>query len=189
MVWENSVPEGYASFGDRDYESSGGNPLGYAEAGRLAFLRLAHVDPVDLCTKHLHRHSRPCRCAGLQQQFSAGARPVYQVAQDAGWSKGGISGADGARPACSLHELRLAPTAPAPPVKLDLCFQLRLLGRPARRTAHRRVHFSQWPGRSAVNGRRDDGANEVRACIHARRRYSPHPIPSRIPGKESLRSR
>ena len=46
MVWENTLSTGY----EKADKTIGrfGNTLGYSEAGRLTFLRLAHADPVDL---------------------------------------------------------------------------------------------------------------------------------------------
>lgn len=46
MVWEGLVPPGYEGAQGNDF----GDPLGYAEAGRLACLRLSPADPVDLYT-------------------------------------------------------------------------------------------------------------------------------------------
>jgi len=50
MVWEGLTPIGYETFAADRGESSYGDPLGYAEAGRLASLRSSHADPVDLYT-------------------------------------------------------------------------------------------------------------------------------------------
>ena len=50
MVWENTLSAGYEKFvqGENVYGGSD-DSLGYSEAGRLAFLRLDHADPVDTC--------------------------------------------------------------------------------------------------------------------------------------------
>ncbi len=47
MVWDDFVPHGYESGTERldDYDH---HALGYAEAGRIAFLRAAHADPIDV---------------------------------------------------------------------------------------------------------------------------------------------
>lgn len=47
MVWDDLVPHGYESGTERlnDYDH---HALGYAEAGRIAFLRAAHADPIDV---------------------------------------------------------------------------------------------------------------------------------------------
>ncbi|MEO7719710.1 MAG: hypothetical protein ABIY70_26185 [Capsulimonas sp.] len=49
VVWENAFPLGYAR-ADANEDDMGGSilPLGYAVAGRLAFLRKEHADPIDL---------------------------------------------------------------------------------------------------------------------------------------------
>lgn len=48
MVWDDFVPPGYES-GKNDFDHDFDNhTLGYAEAGRVAFLRAAHADPIDL---------------------------------------------------------------------------------------------------------------------------------------------
>lgn len=49
MVWEDALSPGYEKFVQGEHVYGGNNdPLGYSEDGRLAFLRLAHADPVDL---------------------------------------------------------------------------------------------------------------------------------------------
>jgi len=51
MVWEDILATGYEkavpgeNVGDDPFDA----PLGYADAGRLAFLRVDHADPVDVC--------------------------------------------------------------------------------------------------------------------------------------------
>ena len=48
LVWESSPPPGYETRGSDTASDMGDTSLGYSQAGRLAFLRQAHADPVDL---------------------------------------------------------------------------------------------------------------------------------------------
>ena len=48
IVWEDIPPQGYETTRPGENIAREGNPFGYSQDGRLAFLRLAHVDPVDL---------------------------------------------------------------------------------------------------------------------------------------------
>ena len=48
LVWESSPPPGYETRGKDTASDMGDTSLGYSEAGRLAYLRQAHADPVDL---------------------------------------------------------------------------------------------------------------------------------------------
>ncbi len=48
MVWEDTLAGGYETSGPGESSSGFGDALGYADAGRLAFLRLSHADPVDV---------------------------------------------------------------------------------------------------------------------------------------------
>jgi len=50
MVWEDTLALGYEANvpGENIGTDPSENPLGYAEAGRLAFVRLAHADPLDV---------------------------------------------------------------------------------------------------------------------------------------------
>ena len=51
IVWEDLMPAGYQAINPNGFDSLGNTePLGYADAGRLALLRSAQVDPVDLYT-------------------------------------------------------------------------------------------------------------------------------------------
>ena len=52
MVWEDFTPPGYTQFTPDGPDDSFGDSLGFADAGRLAFLRWAHADPVDLYTNY-----------------------------------------------------------------------------------------------------------------------------------------
>jgi len=51
MVWEDILATGYekAVPGENIGDDPSDAPLGYADAGRLAFLRVDHTDPVDVC--------------------------------------------------------------------------------------------------------------------------------------------
>ncbi|BDI33609.1 hypothetical protein CCAX7_56600 [Capsulimonas corticalis] len=51
MVWTDVTPHGYETE-PRDQDGGGSDPLGYAIPGRLAALRAAHADPLDLHTTH-----------------------------------------------------------------------------------------------------------------------------------------
>ena len=46
MVWEDTLSTGYEAGAEE--QGSSGTGFGYGDAGRLAFLRLAHADPMDL---------------------------------------------------------------------------------------------------------------------------------------------
>lgn len=50
MVWDNTLALGYEENvpGENIGTDPSQNPLGYAEAGRLTFLRIDHADPVDV---------------------------------------------------------------------------------------------------------------------------------------------
>ncbi len=48
MVWEDTLAGGYETSAPGESSSGFGDALGYADAGRLAFLRLSHADPVDV---------------------------------------------------------------------------------------------------------------------------------------------
>lgn len=52
MVWNDWMPTGYQPVSGDGFDSVYGDQLGYAEAGRLAFLRQSHADPIDVYTTH-----------------------------------------------------------------------------------------------------------------------------------------
>ena len=66
MVWEGLVPPGYEGAQDNDF----GDPLGYAEAGRLACLRLSHADPVDLYTNQVTDERAHVQVPGFGGDFN-----------------------------------------------------------------------------------------------------------------------
>ena len=51
MVWDDISAAGYEKSvpGENIGDNPNDSPLGYADAGRLAFLRVDHADPVDVC--------------------------------------------------------------------------------------------------------------------------------------------
>lgn len=72
MVWEHMTPEGYEAFSPDggDSSSSGESLLGYALPGRLAFLRQAHADPVDLYTNYYTDERAHVRVPGYDDDFN-----------------------------------------------------------------------------------------------------------------------
>lgn len=69
LVWENSPPPGYETKGDDNVSNVGQTLLGYSEAGRLAFLRQAHADPVDLHDNSYTDERAHVSVAGFDSNF------------------------------------------------------------------------------------------------------------------------
>lgn len=76
MVWDDLVPPGYQSGKDaiRDYEH---HDLGYAEAGRLAFLRAAHADPLDLYDNSYGDERAHLSVPGFDEHDFAATRALF----------------------------------------------------------------------------------------------------------------
>ncbi len=73
MVWEDLPPAGYQDItpGGMDASGLGDMPLGFTEAGRLALLRTAHADPVDVYTTHYMDERANIRVSGFDAEGEA----------------------------------------------------------------------------------------------------------------------
>lgn len=70
MVWEDLPPAGYQDItpGGMDMSGLSDMPLGFTEAGRLALLRAAHADPVDVYTTHYTDERANIRVPGFDAE-------------------------------------------------------------------------------------------------------------------------
>lgn len=77
MVWDNFVPHGYESGTERlddfDYHA-----LGYAQAGRVAFLRAAHADPIDLYDNSYSDERANLTVPGFDKRADAADRALFE---------------------------------------------------------------------------------------------------------------
>ncbi len=78
MVWEDVTPPGYQAFTPDGPDESQGDSLGFALAGRLAYLRYAHTDPVDLYTNYDTDERAHVVVPGFNEDFNQ-ERTLYDM--------------------------------------------------------------------------------------------------------------
>ena len=69
MVWKNTMSPGYEKSVPGENESGFDDALGYSDAGRLAFLRLSHADPVDLVDNSYSDERAKVHVPGFDSDF------------------------------------------------------------------------------------------------------------------------
>ena len=184
MVWEDLPPAGYQAFipNGPDMSGYGDAPLGFAEAGRLALLRAAHADPVDLYTNSYSDErahvSVPDFGTGNDQGYDLSTQ--NQMLYNRWRTLRARMALDLARHLASLlPPAFLTPGAARRPLLLPPANEssryprlpVRLVGRSPEAATHGRVRPAARPGRSGRDNRNHEDGDHSELQFHSLLRH------------------